>query len=133
MFFKVVSFFEEKFACSNTTALFAVTTYVLFNSSAKAFEFGKKEAKKARKTANSLQQLQTLINEGCDSIKLANGLAFSTSTPLVLENAENITIFAESSNCYINGNSIMPIVIKGKIKNVRFINFGIVSRICRNF
>ena len=82
---------------------------------------------KARKTANSLQQLQTLINEGCDSIKLANGLAFSTSTPLVLEIAENITIFAESSNCYINGNSIMPIVIKGKIKNVRFINFGISS------
>lgn len=80
---------------------------------------------KARKTANSMQQLQTYINEGCESIKLANGLSFSTSSPIVFDNAKNITIFAESSNCSIIGNAIMPIAIRGTISNVRLINFTI--------
>ncbi len=82
---------------------------------------------KAKKIVNSFKELQDAINENVDSIMLANGANFNTSTPLILENAKNITIFSQKKTDSLNGIDIIPIKIVGKIENVRFINLTLSS------
>ncbi len=78
---------------------------------------------KAQRVVSSFAQLQQAVNEGVNSIMFARGANFNTSTPLLFENAKDITIYAEQNSVSLNGSNIIPIKIVGKIENVRLINF----------
>ncbi len=82
---------------------------------------------KARRVVSSFSQLQDAINEGVDSIMFSSGSKFNTTTPLILENAKNITIFAQNQIEALNGINTIPIKVIGKIENVRFINLTLSS------
>ncbi len=82
---------------------------------------------KAKRIVSSSSELQQAINEGVESIMLAKGAKFNTNNQIILENAKNITIYAQNKTDLLNGIEIIPFKVIGKIENVRLINFTLSS------
>ncbi len=77
---------------------------------------------KTRITARKLTELKNAIENGYDSILLTG--SHNTSSPIILENVKNVTIVGENGSM-INGYDIVPIIIKGKVENLKFYNLKI--------
>ncbi len=79
----------------------------------------------ARRIVTEPEELQSAINEGVSSIMITNGILRTLNSPIILENAKDITIFSQRDNTTLRGWEIVPIKIIGTIENVRFIGFTI--------